>query len=100
VFVLRVMVVVSVMSGAAVGREAFVAAVADRVVSFSDIEIAERTTRRYADAAIIVGRTAMVGTFADTAFSLPSRYTHVFLRDGDDSWLLASAQGTPINETA
>lgn len=90
-------VIVDVMSGNAVDRAAFVAAVAGRVVTFAGIDVGERITRRYADAAIVVGRTSMRGTFADTAFSVESRYTHVFVCAGGDRWLLASAQGTPIS---
>jgi len=89
-------VIVDVMSGSAVDRPSFIAAVRDRIVTFGGIDVAERATRLYRNAAIIVGRTAMRGEFGEAAFSLASRYTHVFVRDGDERWLLASAQGTPI----
>lgn len=89
-------VIVDVMSGSVTDRETFVGAVRDRVVTFSGIDVADRATRVYGDAAVVVGRTAMHGEFADSGFSVASRYTHVFVRGGDESWLLASAQGTPI----
>jgi ketosteroid isomerase-like protein len=88
--------IVDVTNGSAVKRDAFVAAVRNQLVTFTGIDVYERTTRHYPYAAIIVGRTAMRGQFADAPFSLSSRYTHVFIRDADDRWLLASAQGTPI----
>jgi len=40
----------------------------------------------------------MAGSFAGTAFAAASRYTHVFVRDADARWRLASAQGTQIIE--
>ncbi len=89
-------VIVDVASGAAVEREAFVAAVRDEVVTFDAIELVERSIRRYGDAAIVVGRTAMRGAVAGGGFELASRYTHVLLRDRSGRWLVASAQGTPI----
>lgn len=93
-------VIIDVLSGTAIDRGLFIAAVGDLVVTFSSIDVAERTARRYRDVAIIVGRTAISGTFEDTAFSVASRYTHVFVRDGNDRWVLASAQGTPITAAA
>jgi ketosteroid isomerase-like protein len=42
----------------------------------------------------------MRASFADTDFSVASRYTHVFVRGADGRWLLASAQGTPITAPA
>jgi ketosteroid isomerase-like protein len=89
-------VIVDVMSGSVFDRRSFVAAVRDGVVTFGGIEVVERRARRYADTAIVVGRTAMEGAVGDAPFALASRYTHVFVRDGDDRWRLASAQGTQI----
>jgi ketosteroid isomerase-like protein len=92
--------IIDVMSGTAIDRDAFTTAVRERVVTFAGIEVGERSTRHYSDAAIIVGRTAMRGSFADTDFSVASRYTHVFVTDADGRRLLASAQGTPITASA
>lgn len=68
----------------------------DRVVAFDRVVLAERTTRRYGDAAVIVGRTDISGTFGGAPFAAAGRDTHVLVRAGDDRWRLASAQGTRI----
>jgi ketosteroid isomerase-like protein len=93
-------VIVDVMSGSVFDRSSFVAAVGQGAVTFAEIDVVERSSRQYADAAIVIGRTAMRGAVGDepTEFGLASRYTHVFVRGGDDRWRLASAQGTPIAE--
>jgi ketosteroid isomerase-like protein len=91
-------VIVDVMSGAVTDRAAFIGALQERVVEFERVDLVERTARDYGDTAILVGRTQMAGSFAGTAFAASSRYTHVFVRDGDGRWRLASAQGTPIVE--
>jgi hypothetical protein len=44
---------------------------------------------------VVVGRTAMRGSFQGAEFVAASRYTHVYVDDG--GWRLASAQGTPIS---
>jgi ketosteroid isomerase-like protein len=74
-----------------VERRSFVAAARDGVVTFAGIEVVERSVRRYADTAILIGRTAMKGAFAEAPLALASRYTHVFVRDGEDRWRLVSA---------
>lgn len=90
--------IVDVMSGAVADRAALVAALGERVLSFERVDVVERAVRRYGDTAILVGRTRMAGSFAGTAFSAASRYTHVFVRGTDARWRLASAQGTRITE--
>jgi ketosteroid isomerase-like protein len=84
------------MRGGVADRASFLAALRDRVVAFDRVVLVERTTRRYGDAAVIVGRTEMSGTFGGAPFAAASRYTHVLVRDGDDRWRLATAQGTRI----
>jgi len=43
----------------------------------------------------------MSGAFGGVGVAASSRYTHVFVRDGDDGrWRLASAQGTRIGDAA
>jgi ketosteroid isomerase-like protein len=88
--------IVDIMSGGVVDRPSFIAALRDRVVDFERVRLVERLTRRHGDTAIIVGRTEMSGSFAGASFAAASRYTHVFLRERDDRWRLASAQGTRI----
>lgn len=58
----------------------------------------ERRVRRYDGTAVVVGRTRMRGAFMAEPFVISSRYTHVFVRDGDRAWRLVSAQGTRIVE--
>jgi ketosteroid isomerase-like protein len=90
--------IVDVLSGAVADRTALVAALQERVLEFARVDLIERGARYYDDLAIIVGRTQMAGSFAGTAFTAASRYTHVFVRGADARWRLASAQGTPIIE--
>jgi ketosteroid isomerase-like protein len=89
--------IVDVMSAAVVDRSSFIAALRDGLVAFDDVHLVERLTRRYADTAIIVGRTQMSGSFGGASFAAASRYTHVLLRERDGRWRLASAQGTRID---
>lgn len=77
-------------------RASFLAALGDRVVEFDRVVLVERTTERYGDAAVIVGPTEMSGTFGEAPLAAASRCTHVLVRDGDDRWRLATAQGTRI----
>jgi ketosteroid isomerase-like protein len=86
--------IVDVMSGNVVDRDVFVNAIAAHRLSFEQIEVLERSERRFGDAAIIIGRTKMRGRFEESPFGAMSRYTHVFIRDGE-RWWLVSAQGTP-----
>ena len=85
------------MRGGVADRASFLAALRARVLVFDRVALVERTTRRYGDAAVIVGRTEMSGTFGGAPFTAPSRYTHVLVRGGDDRWRLATAQGTRID---
>ncbi len=90
--------IVDVMSGAVADRAALTGALAEGVLVFDSVELIERAARDYGDAAILVGRTQMAGSFAGAAFATASRYTHVFVRGPDTRWRLASAQGTQIIE--
>jgi ketosteroid isomerase-like protein len=88
--------IVDVMSGSVTDRTAFIAALRDRLLEFERVHLIDRLTRRYGDAAIIIGRTDMAGTFAGAGFAAASRYTHVLFREGGGRWRLATAQGTRI----
>ena len=88
--------IVDIMSGGVVDRPSFIAALRDRLLEFDGVRLVERLTRHHGDAAIIVGRTEMSGSFDAASFAVASRYTHVFLRQRDGRWRLASAQGTRI----
>jgi ketosteroid isomerase-like protein len=92
------LLLVDVNSGAVSDRSGLVAALRDGALAFERLELVERATRVYGDAAIVVGRTSMAGSLAGTAFAVASRYTHVFVRGEAGDWRLASGQGTPIVE--
>jgi ketosteroid isomerase-like protein len=92
--------IVDVNSGSVSDRAGLVAALRDGVLAFDRLDLVERTTRVFGDAAIVVGRTTMAGSFAGEPFAVASRYTHVFVRRDGDDWRLATGQGTPIADTA
>ncbi|AKU99131.1 hypothetical protein AKJ09_05795 [Labilithrix luteola] len=88
-------VLVDVMRGGEVPRAALLDALRSGTFHFDAIELVESRARTYSDAAIVVGRTNMRGRAGDSAWSVASRYTHVFVVI-DGAWHLASAQGTSI----
>jgi ketosteroid isomerase-like protein len=88
-------IIVDVFSGGEADKKALLDGLRSGVLRFAAIEPEAATVRRYGDAAVVVGATRMRGTFGDTAFAVHSRYTHVFVADGE-GWRLVSAQGTPI----
>ncbi|SRR6266568_2888334 len=90
-------VIVDIRAGAAVPREGFLGAISGGDLSFEKIEPSERSVRRYGEVAVVVGRTAMLGSFSGEAFEAASRYTHVLTRI-ENEWQLVSAQGTQIIE--
>jgi chromate reductase len=92
-------VIVEVSSGQVHPRGAFLDAVRSGAVVFEAIERwpHETLVRRYGNFAVVVGRTTMAFTGADSTFQADSRYTHVYALDAG-SWRLLSAQGTPIPE--
>ena len=89
-------VLVDVFAGAVADRDAFIASVASGLLAFSDVEVRERTARRYGEVAVIVGSTRMAGSFDDSRFEVASRYTHVLRRTDGGYWQLVNAQGTRI----
>ena len=88
--------IIDVAGGSLVDRDGFIHAVGSGVVQFSGITIVERATRRYGDAAVVVGRTRMAGSLGGAGFEVASRYTHVLARDRGGPWRLVNAQGTQI----
>jgi ketosteroid isomerase-like protein len=86
--------IVDVMSGGVTGREGFLGALDGSGLAFSSVEPAEVTVREYGGVAVVVGRTAMRGSFRGAEFGVASRYTHVYVDDG--GWRMVNAQGTPI----
>jgi len=86
---------IDVMSGSEVARAALLELVGTRSLIFDSIEPGETRVRVHDGAAIITGRTRMSGRFGATAFTVASRYTHVFVWQ-DERWRLVAAQGTQI----
>jgi ketosteroid isomerase-like protein len=88
---------VDVMSGGLVPRDALLAMVGSGDLRFEEIEpvAAETSVRHYPGTAVVVGRTAMRGSYQGQTFTARSRYTHLYVADGA-GWRLASAQGTQV----
>jgi len=86
---------IDVMSGSEVARPALLELVGTRSMIFDSIEPGETRVRVHDGAAIVTGRTRMSGRFGATAFTVASRYTHVFVWQ-DERWRLVAAQGTQI----
>lgn len=93
-------VLVDVMAGGVISRDALIEVVASGQMVFSSIETPSvASVRTYDGVAITVGETRMSGRFGDEEWAAHSRYTHVFVRGGAGAgWRLASAQGTQIVE--
>ena len=88
---------IDVMRGAEVSKGDLVAALEAGQVRFDGIEASGTRARLYGDAAVVTGRTEMRMTFGGTSVTVGSRYTHVFVRQGQE-WRFVSAQGTQIAE--
>ena len=88
-------ILIDVMRGGEIARPALVEAVRSRQIVFDAIEVVESRERRYGNASVVTGRTRMRGRAGDQVWNVESRYTHVYVLQGD-AWRLASAQGTPI----
>ena len=88
-------VLIDVMMGSEIPREALLEAIGSGHVQFVSIEPSEVRVRLYGSTAIVTGRTEMRGLFGDEPFGATSRYTHVYLGQSG-AWRLAAAQGTQI----
>jgi Domain of unknown function (DUF4440) len=89
---------IDVMTGSEVPRDAFLALVGSGQLKFEAIEPAEVRVRLYPPAAVVTGRTRMQGRYEETPFEARSRYTHVYV-DHQGRWRMVTAQGTPIVES-
>jgi hypothetical protein len=87
--------VIDVMSGSEVTRDAFMDVLRSGILKFEVIQALEKRVRLYDDTAIVTGRTQMSGMFRGERFTLNSRYTHVYV-ELHGRWQLVSAQGTQI----
>ena len=86
---------IDVMSGSELPGDVLIDLVGSRQLRFESVERIDSRVRPYGNAAVVTGQTRMRGSFGPERFEVHSRYTHVYVRD-DDTWQLASAQGTPI----
>jgi ketosteroid isomerase-like protein len=95
----RDFLIVDVAAGSVTDRTAFTEGVAARSLRFEAIETdpSDALVRFYGEVAVVIGRTAMrVALPSGETLRMRSRYTHVFRRDANGCWTLASAQGTQI----
>ena len=86
---------IDVMQGGEIPGPALVEAVRSRQIVFETIEVLESRERRHGDASVVTGQTRMGGRAGDQVWAVRSRYTHVYVRQGN-AWRLVSAQGTQI----
>ena len=91
----RDFLLVDVMSGSEVTRDAFMDVLRSGMLKFEDIAAMEKRVRLYDNTAIVTGRTHMTGHFNGASFALISRYTHIYV-ELHGRWQLVSAQGTQI----
>jgi ketosteroid isomerase-like protein len=85
------------LSGALSTKEAFLQVLQGGELKFVSVVAQSMEVRLYENMAVIVGQTAMHARFRDHDFEVPSRFTHVYVRQGS-AWRLVSAQGTVISE--
>jgi ketosteroid isomerase-like protein len=90
-------ILVDVMRGMEVPKAALVELVGSGQLKFEAVTPAEVHARRYGSTAIVSGRTEMRLRFEDTAVTVKSRYTHVYV-EAQGRWMMVSAQGTQIAE--
>src|SRR5262245_6581305 len=86
---------IDVLTGSEVQRDALIEPIGAGQLGFDQIERAEHRVRMYGPVAIITGRTDMHGRYLGQPFGARSRYTHVFVAEGE-RWRMVSAQGTQI----
>jgi len=83
------------LSGGLMSKAALIQVVGSGQLHFDAIEPVESVVRFYGSTAIVTGHTQMQGRFGQAAFTVHSRYTHVYVEQ-EGKLRLASAQGTPI----
>jgi ketosteroid isomerase-like protein len=87
--------IIDVMRGGLTSKPELLGAIGASLVRFREIERAETRVRLYRDAAVVTGRTRMRMSVGPDEVEVGSRYTHVYVRQGE-AWRLVSAQGTRI----
>jgi len=88
-------VLIDVMTGSEVPKSALLDVVSGGGLKFESIDLVEHRVRVYGSTAVITGRTEMKGLYNGLAFQTSSRYTHIFVDDGE-RWRMVAAQGTQI----
>jgi ketosteroid isomerase-like protein len=86
---------IDVLRGAETSKPDLMDALAAGQVRFDGIDASDARVRVYGDAAVVTGRTEMRIRFGEGAVTVRSRYTHVFVRQGEE-WRFVTAQGTQI----
>lgn len=92
-------VLIDVMTGSEVAKAALFDVIAARQLRFEEVNRLNYRVRIYGAAAVITGQTELIGRFNGRRFEVESRYTHVFVEQGD-GWRMVAAQGTQIIERA
>lgn len=92
-------VLIDVMTGSEIPRGVVLDLVGSRQLAFESIERLDARVRLYDNTAVVTGQTRMRGHYDAQRFQVHSRYTHVYVH-GRTGWLLVTAQGTPVAETA
>ena len=90
-------VLIDVITGSEIPRKVFVEHVGSQRLIFDSIQRLDTRLRLYDAAAIVTGRTRIVGRFEAQTFQVHSRYTHVYTH-ARKGWHLVAAQGTPVVE--
>jgi len=88
---------IDVMTGSEVSKAALREIVGERGLRFEEINRIDYRVRVYGATAVITGQTEMFGHFNGRRFEVDSRYTHVFVEQGN-GWKMVAAQGTQIIE--
>ena len=86
---------IDVLTGSEVSRSALLEVLGAGQLRFEQVDRLEYRVRVYGITAIITGRTEMEGRLGEQVFQAGSRYTHVFVEEGDH-WRMVAAQGTQI----
>ena len=92
-------ILVDVLTGSEVPRAVFIDLIGSGRLIFDSIEPLDARVRLHGVTALVNGETRMIGRFDTRAFTVHSRYTHVYayLKDG---FRLINAQGTPVAATS
>jgi ketosteroid isomerase-like protein len=89
--------IIDVMRGSEVAKPALLEAIRSGQMKFESVVPIESRVRFYPPTAIVTGRTRMTLRARTDAFTVASRYTHVYVEQRGQ-WRLVAAQGTQILE--